>query len=244
MDVIARLDALVDDFSRRCRFFDTPVTREIAEVFVRQHRLNTRQRNSVHKLAVATNTPIWEIRMRIIGSSAQELIADNEFGEGKAHWEILEDLGVSIGMDRDEIRAATPLPSTQLCWLAWETLTKNRHWLEGLMANTCAERINVPGYGNGRQRGGRLVVGSQRDQWRDLFGLDDKQLAFWSVHSEADIDHSNLGWQTVAQYAEEMKMEDAIVEACRINLIVWENYFNGIGDAARAAAKTPVMVSR
>ena len=233
MDVIARLDAVVDDFNRRCRFFNTPLTRARAEMFVRQHRLNTRQRNSVHKLAVATNCPHWDIRLRIIGASAQELIADNEFGAGKAHWEILEDLGVAIGMNRDEVRSATPLPSTQLCWLAWETLTKNRHWLEGLMANTCAERSNVPGYGNGLQR----TVGwsgAQRDQWRELFGLDDGQLAFWGIHSEADIDHSNLGWQTVAQYAEELNMVDAVVEACRINLIVWENYFNGIGDAAEA----------
>jgi pyrroloquinoline quinone (PQQ) biosynthesis protein C len=244
MDVIARLDAVVDDFNRRCRYFNTPLTRERAEMFVRQHRLNTRQRNSVHKLAVATNCPHWDIRMRIIGASAQELIADNEFGHGKAHWEILEDLGVAIGMNRDEIRAATPLPSTQLCWLAWETLTKNRHWLEGLMANTCAERSNVPGYGNGRQREVGWS-GVQRDQWRDLFGLDDEQLAFWGIHSEADIDHSNLGWQTVAQYAEELNMTDTVVEACRINLIVWENYFNGIGDAAEAivAQKTLATVS-
>ena len=244
MDVISRLDAVVDDFNRRCRFFNTPTTPARAEMFVRQHRLNTRQRNSVHKLAVATNCPIWDIRMRIIGASAQELIADNEFGEGKAHWEILEDLGVAIGMNRDEIRAATPLPSTQLCWLAWETLTKNRHWLEGLMANTCAERSNVPGYGNGRQREVGWS-GVQRDQWRDLFGLNDEQLAFWGIHSVADIDHSNLGWQTVANYAVELNMVDAVVEACRINLIVWENYFNGIGDAAEAivAQKTLAMVS-
>ena len=233
MDVIARLDAGVDDFTRRCRFFNTPLTRERAQMFVRQHRLNTRQRNSVHKLAVATNCPIWEIRMRIIGASAQELIADNEFGEGKAHWEILEDLGVAIGMNRDEIRAATPLPSTQLCWLAWETLTKNRHWLEGLMANTCAERSNVPGYGNGRQREVGWS-GVQRDQWRELYGLTDAQLAFWGIHSEADVEHSNLGWQTVAKYAEDLNMADAVVEACRVNLLVWENYFNGIGDAAEA----------
>jgi pyrroloquinoline quinone (PQQ) biosynthesis protein C len=243
VDIIERLDAVVDDFNRRCRYFNTPMTRERAQMFVRQHRLNTRQRNSVHKLAVATNCPIWEIRMRIIGASAQELIADNEFGEGKAHWEILEDLGVAIGMDRDDIRASGPLPSTQLCWLAWETLTKNRHWLEGLMANTCAERSNVPGYGNGRQREVGWS-GVQRDQWRALYGLNDDQLAFWSIHSEADIDHSNLGWQTVAKYAEELNMADTVIEACRINLIVWENYFNGIGDAADVlAAQRPLATA-
>jgi hypothetical protein len=40
-------------------------------------------------------------------------------------------------------------------------------------------------------------------------------------------------------------MTDTVVEACRINLIVWENYFNGIGDAAEAivAQKTLATVS-
>ena len=242
MDIIERLDAVVDDFNRRCRYYQTPLTRERAEMFVRQHRLNTRQRNSVLKLAVAINCPIWEIRMRIIGGSAQELIADHEFGEGKAHWEILEDLGVAIGMDREEIRAAQPLPSTQLAWLAWEALMKNRHWLEGLVANTCAERSNVPGYGNGRQREVGWS-GAQRDQWRGLFGLKDEQLAFWSVHTEADIDHSNLGWETVGKYAKDLKMEDAVIEACRVNLMVWENYFNGIGDAADALSKQKTLAT-
>jgi pyrroloquinoline quinone (PQQ) biosynthesis protein C len=233
MDVISRLDAVVDDYNRRNRYFTTPLTRERAEMFVQQHRLNTRQRNSVHKLAVATNCPDWDIRIRIIEASAQEVIADNEFGAGKAHWEVLEDLGVAAGMQRDAIRAAAPLPSTQLCWLAWETLTKNRHWLEGLVANTCSERSNVPGYGTGRHREIGWS-GVQREQWRELFGLKDEQLSFWKMHSEADVEHSNLGWHTVAQHAEKLNMADAVVEACRINLIVWENYFNGIADAAEA----------
>src|ERR1035441_538112 len=99
MDIIARLDAVVDDFNPRCRYYNPPLTRERAKMFVRQHRLNTRQRNSVLKLMVATNCPDWDTRMKIIASSSQELIADHEFGDGKAHWQILEDLGVSIGMD-------------------------------------------------------------------------------------------------------------------------------------------------
>ena len=243
MDVIARMDEVVDDFNSRCRFLNEPMDRGRAEMFVRQHRLNTRQRNSVHKLAVATNCPHWDIRLRIIGASAQEIIADNEFGGGKAHWEIIEDLGVAIGMSRDEIRAATPLPSTQLSWLAWEALTKNRHWLEGLVANTCAERSNVPGYGRGKQREIGWS-GVQRDSWAQTFGLRSDQLGFWKIHKDADVEHSNLGWSTVAQYADELGMADAVVEACRVNLLVWENYFNGIGDAADAPAEKQLAGAR
>ena len=55
--VIARLDRVVNEFVARCRWFHEPMTRGRAKMFVLQHRLNTRQRNSVLKLKVATNCP-------------------------------------------------------------------------------------------------------------------------------------------------------------------------------------------
>jgi pyrroloquinoline quinone (PQQ) biosynthesis protein C len=231
MDVIARLDEVVDEYCKSNRFYAAYPTPEMAKMWIKQHRLNTRIRNSVMKLAVATNCPIWDVRMKIIGASAEELIADHEHGEGKAHWQIIEELGVSIGLSLEEIRSAEPIRTTRIAWLAWETLCRNRHWLEGLVANTCAERANVPGYGNGffREVG---HSGVRRVQYAEAFGLGDDQLAFFKVHSVADIEHSNLGWQTVAKYAKEYSMEDQVVEACRVNLDVWKLYWEGILDAA------------
>jgi pyrroloquinoline-quinone synthase len=236
MTVVERLDEIVNEHIARTHIYNEPLTVERAKMFVKQHRQNTRQRNSVHKLSVAANCPDWETRIRIIKASAQEIVADHEFGDGRPHWQVLEDLGVAIGMTREEIRAAEPLPTTRVAWLAWETLTKNRHWLEGLIANTCAERVNVPGYGTGLQREGGFA-GAQHHKWADLFGLSEDQLQFWNMHTAADIEHSNLGWRTVAHFAEELKMEEAVVEACRINLYVWTMYFDGIYDGADAVAK-------
>jgi pyrroloquinoline quinone (PQQ) biosynthesis protein C len=234
-DVLKRLDAEVDKFMNDVRFFHEPLTTERARMFVRQHRLNTRYRNSVLKLAVATNCPDWDLRMKIIHAASEELIADHEFGGGKPHWAILEEQGQFIGMDLDDIRAAKPLPTTQLAWLAWEALMKNRPWLEGLMANTCAERSNIPGYGTGMVRDYGWF-GMERIRWGNLFGLKDEQLVFFSLHEEADIIHSNLGWQTVARDAERIGQADAAVEACRINLYVWKTYIDGITDAADAVS--------
>ncbi|HSE02368.1 MAG TPA: hypothetical protein VLB72_16715, partial [Burkholderiales bacterium] len=59
-NVIARMDRVVNDFVARCRWFHEPMTRGRAKMFVLQHRLNTRQRNSVLKLKVATNCPDWD----------------------------------------------------------------------------------------------------------------------------------------------------------------------------------------
>jgi pyrroloquinoline quinone (PQQ) biosynthesis protein C len=234
--VVERMDAVVDDFARRVRLFREPLTPGRARTFVRQHRLNTRQRNSVLKLRVATNCPIWDLRLRIIAACAEEVLADHAHGGGRPHWRILEELGTKIGMRLDDIRAARPLPSTRLCWLAWEALMSHRHWLEGLVANTCAERVNIPGYGVGvfRRRG---WFGMERGRWGRLFGLADADLEFFTLHTEADVEHSNLGWQAVAQHAAELGMEDAVVEATRVNLLVWEQYLNGIADAGDLAER-------
>lgn len=233
MSVLDRLDAVVDRYCKENRFYNTVHTLEVAKMFVKQHRLNTRIRNSQMKLAVATNCPDWDVRIKIIGACSEEIIADHEHGGGKPHWRIIEELGLSLGMTIEEIREAKPLQTTQIAWLAWETLTKNRHWLEGLMANTCAERANVPGYGNGyfREVG---HSGMRRKQYAENFGFGEEQLTFFKVHSEADLVHSNLGWQTVAKYAEDLKMEDAVVEAARVNLTVWRMYWEGILDAGQA----------
>ena len=235
--VLSRLDSVVDDFCSRTRFFKEPMTRGRAKMFVMQHRQNTRHRNSVLKLKVATNCPDWETRLKIIGACTQEVIADHEHGHGKAHWQILEELGTYIGMSLEEIQAAKPLDSTLIAWAAWEGMMANRHWLEGIVANTCAERANVPGYGEGTMRKAGWF-GLERQRWGELFGLNNAQLDFFELHEQADIEHSDMGWQAIAKFSRDLHMEDAVVEACRRNLLVWELYLNGIaagGDALNHA---------
>ncbi|MEO7402450.1 MAG: iron-containing redox enzyme family protein [Burkholderiales bacterium] len=231
--VITRLDAVVSAFVERCRYFHEPMTRGRAMTFAQQHRLNTRQRNSVLKLKVATNCPDWDMRMRILSACTEEVIADHEHGGGRAHWQILEDLGIKIGLNRAVIKRAQPLPSTQLCWAAWEGLMANKHWLEGIVANTCAERINIPGYGSGLMKK-HGWFGLERQRWGKLFKLPNEELEFFELHEEADIVHSNMGWQAVERFARELRMEDAVITACERNLYVWEHYLNGIGAAGDA----------
>jgi pyrroloquinoline quinone (PQQ) biosynthesis protein C len=228
--ILKKLDEVVDGFCRRTRMVTEETTKGRARTFVKQHRLNTRQRNSVLKLRVATNCPHWDTKMDIIKACAQEIVADDEFGDGRPHWQVMEDLGVSIGLPVEEIRATKPIASTEIAWAAWEGLMSNRHWLEGIVANTCAERINVPGYGTGDQRehGWSWV---QFHQWAKLFGLNRQQLQFFSMHEAADLEHSNMGWKAVADYAEQYRMEEAVVHACDINLKVWQFYFDGIAAA-------------
>src|SRR5258708_7948492 len=114
--------------------------------------------------------------------------------------------------------------------VGWEGLMANRQWLEGIVANTCAERANVPGYGTGimKKHG---WFGLERQRWGKLFKLSDDDLEFFELHEEADIEHSDAGWRAVERFAKQLHMEDAVVAACEKNLQVWEMYLNGIGEA-------------
>ncbi len=222
--VLQKMDELVDAHVRQLRFYNDDPTFGQACMWVKQHRQNSRHRNSVLKLRVATNCSDWDTRMDIIEACSQEVIADNEYASGKPHWQMLEDLGVCIGMSREEIQSAPLLTTTQIAWAAWEGLMSNRHWLEGIVANTCAERVNVPGYGTGalRERG---WVATQGERWKRIFGLKHGQLDFFWIHEKADRAHSDLGWHAVARFAEQYRMEDAVIRALDINLQSLGNVF-------------------
>ena len=94
------------------------------------------------------------------------------------------------------------------------------HRLEGLIANTCAERSNIPSCGTGVMSEAGWF-GLERERWGQLFLLSEDQLEFFQIHRPADIEHSNLGWGNVAKYAEHLGIEDNVFRACRENLVVW-----------------------
>ena len=75
--MIEGLDNAVNAFvSRTLIFQDDAWTKNRCRAFVLQHRRNTRHRNSVLKLKVATNCPIWNIKLDIVDSCCQEIDAD------------------------------------------------------------------------------------------------------------------------------------------------------------------------
>ena len=77
--VLARLDRVVDDFSRRTRYFHEDLTPGRARAFAMQHRLNTRQRNSVLKLKVATKCPASNSSAQVLANGVgRERPADGE----------------------------------------------------------------------------------------------------------------------------------------------------------------------
>jgi len=191
-----------------------------------------RHRNSVPEAeGLRPTAPTWETRLKIIGACTQEVIADHG---ARPRQGALANPGGARRLYRHEHRGNPCGPrlwiSTLIAWAAWERndgqpALARRHRRQ----HTCAERTNVPGYGEGAMANGRLVRAWSASAGGELFKLDNAQLDFFrAARAGRYRAFPILGWRTIAKFSHDLHMEDAVVEACRRNLLVWELYLNGI----------------
>ena len=119
------------------------LTKEAARVLIEQWSSFTRHSRQCWAFVVG-NCPIVEVRKFIVAENLYE----EEAQEGHSHFEILARMGMALGLTRDQIVNAKPLPTTVVTMRAWEALTKNRTWYEGLAGKLVLERTNAPHCGN------------------------------------------------------------------------------------------------
>ena len=89
---------------------------------------------------------------------------------------------------------------------------------------------------------GAIATAAEKAGIRAVLTRSDHVSGSDRVHEAADIVHSDMGWNAIARFARELRMEDAVVEACRKNLLVWEMYLNGIAAAEGSNTWDPVSV--
>lgn len=165
---------------------------------------------------VVGNCPIVAVRRAVVRENLYEEEALPE--EAHSHYEILVRLGLALGLDRAAIDHATPLPTTVTAMLAWETLTKNRRWEEGLAAKAALERHGFPDL---RRR--RLAL------WKQHLGLADTALEFFSMHITADEFHGDLATRILAQYLEPGDLP-RVLQAVAQSLQAYQIFYWGLGD--------------
>jgi pyrroloquinoline quinone (PQQ) biosynthesis protein C len=128
----AAIDKIVADCNDRLQWVEysrNQLTKPAARVLIQQWSSFTRHSRQCWAHVVG-NCPIVEVRKFIV----LENLYEEEAQEGHSHFEILARMGMALGLSRDEIVNAKPLPTTVVAMHAWETLTKNRTWYEGLAA--------------------------------------------------------------------------------------------------------------
>ncbi len=149
-----------------------------------------------------------------------ESVYEEETGRisgSKAHPELFLDFAGGLGLTREDVVGAAPLPSTAALIHWFEYSTKILPFLEGVAA------INLAAEGQ--------VVGAFGPFARALqkhYGLSESAVAFWDVHELADAEHSDVGDHIVVKHATTEELQARIRAAVRTSLAMWWLFFDGM----------------
>lgn len=179
---------------------------------------------------VVGNCPIIEIRKFIV----TENLYEEEALEGHSHFELLVKMGRAVGLSREQIETAKPLPTTVVALNAWEALTKNRTWYEGLAAKAVLERTND------RQCGNFSALEAER--WMRQLKLSPDDAEFWLLHDSVDQIHGGGSFDMLEKYLKSEAEKEAAVRAAEESMMAWKVYLDGITDAV--AGSNPTMELR
>lgn len=216
-----RLDALVkecQDHLKWTRLSRDRLTREAARLFVQQFGLFTRHSRRCWAYVVA-NCPIIEVRKFIVRENLYE-----EEAVGESHYDLMVQMGKALGLRGEAIDHAAPLPTTTVALLAWEALTKDRPWIEGLAAKAVLERSNAPECGN--------LSALEAERWMRQLQLRDQDVKFWSLHATVDLIHGSGAYDLLEKHVTGADQGEALVRAARESLDAWKIFLDGIADAA------------
>ena len=159
--------------------------------------------------------PIVEVRKFVV----TENLYEEEAQEGHSHFEILARMGMALGLTRDQIVNAKPLPTTVVSMHCWETLTKNRTWYEGLAAKSVLERTNNPNCGN--------FSHLQAEYWMRQLGLSKEDTEFWWMHDSVDQIHGDGSLNLLEKYLTTDAEKQAALRAAEESMMAWQIYFDG-----------------
>lgn len=195
------------------------LTAKGARVLVQQWGIFTRHSRRCWAYVVG-NCPQVEVRKFIV----TENLYEEEALEGHSHFDLILRMGKALGLSRDEIESATPLPTTSIALLAWETLSKNRSWVEGATAKAVLEMTNNQNCGN--------FSALEAERWVRQLKFSREDAEFWLLHDSVDKLHGNGTVTLLEKYMGTETEREAAFHAARESMMAWRIYLDGIYEAA------------
>jgi pyrroloquinoline-quinone synthase len=168
--------------------------------------LHSRCYNSVERLKLAES--LYEEETGKLSGSAP-------------HPELFIRFGTGLGMRREELTEAKPLPSTASLIDWFELSTKDRSFAEGIAAINVAAEGQVPGNFAPFARALEKHYGLARDQ-----------VAFFDIHEIADRDHSDVGDHVLSHAHMTEEDQTKVRSAAERSVELWWQFFDGMQRAA------------
>ena len=74
----------------------------------------------------------------------------------------------------------------------------------------------------------QLTGGKFFRAFKNHYGLQDHDIEFFAEHSEADTEHSNIGYELVEQFATTNEIQVKVLRALRKGLSIWWAVTDGV----------------
>jgi pyrroloquinoline-quinone synthase len=168
--------------------------------------------------ALHSRCPDREERIKLAESVYEE--ETGRLSKSKPHPELFLDFCAGLGLAREDVLGAEPLPGTTALIHWFELSTRERPFLEGVAAINLAAEGQVVGN-----------FGPFADALQRHYGLSKAAVAFWDVHELADAEHSDVGDHIVVRHATTDQLQAGIRDAVRTSLKMWWLFFDDIDRA-------------
>lgn len=138
------------------------------------------------------------------------------FAGGIAHHFLYLRLGEALGIGKEEMYATRFCPEA-IALRAYFEYICGKNILEGVAGHMLGAEAQVPG------TSGRVGIALKAQ-----FGLSDDDIAFYSVHEEADEEHTSIGRRLLERFAERDEDLDLVVQTVQDMVDVHYVCYDGI----------------
>jgi len=174
---------------------------------------------------VMSNCPVLEVRQQLIVNMYDEEVCDSLVGD--YHYNFLRRMGRSLGLTDDEIDNAAAFSTTVAAINAWNNLTKNRPWPEGLAALTVLELANTNAV---REKIGRPKDMGAKDAFASV-EMTAEDVRFLSLHQERDEEHGGGESDILNHHAAAPEVFasacDAARDSVKLAYVLWDGIYVG-----------------
>ena len=207
--------------SQRARMRDFPLTPARGRLIALQRALFNKNRRDCWG-AVQCSAPI-EVKRVIWLHEQEELIKDPRCGSD--HYSLHVRRCMALGLTREEIENAQPLPSSRAAFYAWLYVARTKPWLQALSSSSILER----------QANMMSAMGEMRqntEKWIKELGLTERDMEVHTANENADGDHSDMMAGIFDKYATTPELEALVLQGARESLEINRTFSAGLRDAA------------
>jgi pyrroloquinoline quinone (PQQ) biosynthesis protein C len=208
--------------SHRLKLRDVTLTPARGRLIAVQRALFNKNRRDCWG-AVQCSSPI-DVKRVVWAHEEEELIRDPRCGSD--HYSLHVRRCMALGLTREEIENAAPLPSSRAAFYAWLYIARTKPWLQALASSSILER-------DANMMSARGDMKRQTEKWKKELGLSDKDMEVATANENADGDHSDMMAEIFDRHAATPELQALVLQGARESLEINRTFVAGLTEAAK-----------